>query len=149
MEDFGRALTWDDQIEKEAEFEVLPEGTYDFVVEAMERGQYNGSERMSACPMASLTLAISDPATGKKGRVFDTLYLHSKAEWRLSQFFISIGQKKKGEAFRPNWTLVPAARGKVEIFIDKYKDKSGKERESNRVSKYLPFTPASFAEGGF
>ena len=35
-EDLGKELGWDDQIENEGqEFELLPEGTYEYTVESM------------------------------------------------------------------------------------------------------------------
>ena len=52
---------------------------------------------MAPCNVANLDLLIKDK-DGKEHHVFDSLYLNSKAEWRLSQFFLCIGQKKKGEA---------------------------------------------------
>ncbi len=144
------ALDWGSEISKESEFELLPEGTYDFTVTAVERARYAGSEKMSACPQANITLKCKDTATGKEGNVFDTLYLHQKSEWKLSEFFTAIGQKKKGEPLKMNWNLVPGSTGKVEITVNKYKNKDGQERENNRVGKYLPkesskaFVPGQF-----
>ena len=46
-------LAWDAEISKEAEFELLPAGTYDFTVENFERGRYAGSDKMKPCPTAS------------------------------------------------------------------------------------------------
>ena len=93
---------------------------------------------MSKCYKADLTLKVTDPESGKSGSVFDTLYLNSKAEWRLSQFFISIGQKKHGEPLVMDWNKVVGAKGKLELTINKYTStKDGTERTNNRVSKYL------------
>lgn len=149
-EELGRELSWDDQIEQEGqEFELLPEGTYEYVIESMERGRFAGSERMAACNSANLTLIIKNSETGNTCKVFDTLYLNSKAEWRLSQFFLSIGQKKKGEPLRPNWAAVSGSSGKVEIEVNEYTDKNGKIRKNNRVTKYLPYEPKKFKAGEF
>lgn len=150
-EDLGREIGWDEPIEQEGqEFEILPAGTYEFTVESMERGRYPGSERMAACNCANLALQIRSPKTWALCRVFDTLYLNSKAEWRLSQFFLGIGQKKKGEPLRrPNWGAVPGATGKVEIEVHTYKDKNGNDRTNNRVVKYLPYESRKFVAGEF
>lgn len=144
-----RALDWNDTITKEAEFELLPEGEYNFTVESFERGRFDGSEKMSPCPMANLTLLVSDPASGKTGKVFDSLYLNSKAEWRLSQFFTSIGQKKKGEPLVMNWNQVPGASGRLKLTVNKYTDKNGNARENNRVSSYLAKEQKAFTPGQF
>lgn len=145
----NRALDWNDTISAESEFELLPEGTYNFTVTAMERGRYDGSEKMSACPIANLTLAVSDPASGKSGTVLESLYLNAKAEWRLSQFFTAIGQKKKGEPLAMNWNAVPGSTGRLELSINKYTDKNGNQKENNRVDKYLPAEGKTFVPGQF
>lgn len=148
MADFGNALDWNDEISQESEFELLPAGEYTFTVESLERGRFDGSEKMSACPMANITLLVSDPVSGKSGKVFDSLYLNSKAEWKLSQFFVAIGQKKKGEPLRMNWTQVPGSTGRLELSVNKY-SKNGEERTNNRVSRYMPKEQATFTPGQF
>lgn len=149
MEDRGQEIGWDGRIEKEgADFEPVPAGTYTFVVHTMDRGRFAGSERMAPCNMANLDLIITD-RDGNERHVFDTLYLNTKAEWRISQFFLCIGQKKKGEPLRPNWNEVVGSSGKAEIIVNSYKDKDGNPRKNNRVDKYLPYEPKKFTPGSF
>ena len=144
------ALDWNSTIEKESEFELLPEGTYDFTVAQMERGYFDGSDKMSACPVANLTLEVRDPVNGQSGKVFESLYLHAKSEWRLSQFFTAIGQKKKGEPLVPNWNLVPGSKGRLELSINEYTNKkTGEKRKNNRVSRFLPAEQKKFVPGQF
>ena len=149
MAELGSAFAWDDEIVKDDEFELWPEGEYDFEVKVFSRGYFDGSDKMSACPKADLTLEILDPATGRKGQILDSLFLNSKAEWRLSQFFTSIGQKKKGEPLRMNWNTVFGSKGRLKLVVNKYVDKNGNTKENNRVGSYLPkeqkvFTPGQF-----
>lgn len=150
MSDIGRELSWDDQIENEGtDFEPLPAGTYAFTVNSMERGRFPGSEKMAACNMANLDLIVKD-GEGNERHLFDSLYLNSKAEWRLSQFFMAIGQKKKGEPLRPNWSAVTGSSGKVEIYINEYTDKkTGQTKRNNKVDKYLPPEAVSYKAGDF
>lgn len=131
------ALDWDSEITKDDEFELLPAGTYSFKVESLERARFAGSEKMSACNQANLTLILTG-ADGKQHKVFDSLFLHSKAEWRLSQFFTAIGQKKKGEPLKMNWNMVPGSTGRLELTVNKFTKKDGTPGENNRVGKYLP-----------
>lgn len=147
--DLGSALDWNSEISQESEFELLPAGTYDFTVEDMQRGEFPGSQKMSRCYKADLTLRVSNPETGKSGKVYDTLYLNSKAEWKLSQFFISIGQKKHGEALKMNWGTVIGSSGKLELTVNKYRSsQTGEERENNKVGKYLePAAERTWAPG--
>lgn len=46
----GRELGWDDEIEKGADYVLLPEGEYDFTIESFERGRFEGSDKAPACP---------------------------------------------------------------------------------------------------
>ncbi|WP_041137869.1 hypothetical protein [Beduini massiliensis] len=132
-----RELNWDDQIVQEGnEFIVIPAGIYDFKVIKFERSRFNGSDKMPACNQAVLQLEVN--STLGKTILLEKLFLHSKSEWKLSEFFTCIGQKKKGEPLKMNWTLVPGAVGRAEIEINKYKDKNGNERTNNKVKKYLP-----------
>lgn len=103
---------------------------------------------MCACNTAELELVILDHE-GKERHVFDSLKLNSKMEWMLSQFFLCIGQKKKGEALRPNWNAVVGSRGRVELVINEYKDKNGNAKKNNRVGKYLAPEPKTFKAGVF
>ena len=97
-----RELSWDDAIEKEGgDFIVLPAGTYPFRVTKFTRGRFAGSDKMPACPKAELELTIFSQEHGEV-TIFESLLLHTKTEWKLSEFFISIGQKRKGEKVQMN-----------------------------------------------
>lgn len=140
--EYNGALGWDDTITKDDEYVLLPEGKYMFCVTAIERARFEGSEKMSACPVANITMTVMNETTGEQGQIKDSLFLHTKAEWRLSQFFASIGLKKKGEPLVMNWNAVPGASGHCEIYINKYRTKDGKDGENNKVKTYLPADPA-------
>ncbi len=145
----NREIGWDEEISEERQdYEPLPPGVYTFKVHSMERARFAGSEKMGPCNMASLDLVVED-AEGKERHVFDSLYLHKKAEWKLSQFFLCIGQKKTGVPLTPNWNEVPCSQGKVELIINSYTDKNGNPKKNNRVSKYLPYEPKKFTAGSF
>lgn len=144
----NQALDWDDEISAENEFELLPEGEYKFRIEALERGRFNGSAKMAACPQANLTIAVTKE-NGKEAKVFDTLYLNTKAEWKLSQFFVAIGQKKKGEPLTMNWGKVPGSTGKLKLVINEYTDKNGNARQNNKIDRYLEPENKAFTPGHF
>ena len=152
MSEENREMGWDDEITKESEFELVPAGTYDFRIDAMERGRYTPSETstMSACNMATLHVVVKNPETGNDVTILDPLYLNTKAEWRLSEFFRSIGQKKHGEPLRPNWNAVPGSTGKCEIEVNTYKSKkTGNDVTNNKIKKYLDYEPKKWTPGGF
>ena len=132
-----RELQWDDVIEKEgSEFVTLPEGDYTFMVESFERGRFTPKEgnKLPACNMAILKLKIDTP----EGTAYinHQLYLHSRMESRLSEFFAAIGQKKKGEALKMNWNIVPGSTGRAHITLDA--DKADPNKKYNHVKNFYP-----------
>ena len=130
-----RELGWDDEIQRDGSpFQVLPEGDYLFSVTKFERARHNGSEKIPPCNKAVLTLALR----GKEGSgdVQANLFLHSKFEWKLCQFFTAIGQRRHGEAVRMNWGAVTGSSGYCHVGVRKWTDRDGKERESNEVTEF-------------
>lgn len=104
------AMGWDDEITQESEFILLDKGEYPFKVEKLEKEYFNGSEKMAACPMAVLHLNVDNQVT-----VQTRLFLNKKTEWKLSQFFTSIGLKKKGEPLVMNWNAVYGTSGRLKL----------------------------------
>ncbi len=62
MSEIERELGWNDTIMKDAdEYVILPAGDYDFVVESLERGRHEGSEKLPPCNKAILNLRVYTP----------------------------------------------------------------------------------------
>lgn len=131
-----RMFDWNDVIENDGTFTLLPEGVYPFTVVKFERGEHAGSDRIPPCKKAVLTIELDGGALGTT-EITENLFLHSKQEWKLCQFFTAIGQRKKGEQMRMNWQAVPGAKGWAEVVVNKYKNRDGEDRQNNRVGKYL------------
>lgn len=137
-QNYEGALSWDSTIEKESNFVLLEPGEYTFTVKGMTRGQYTPGPHAKiseACPMAELELDVTD-SKGQTATVKENLILHTSLEWKISQFFISIGQKVKGQPFVPNWGAVIGTTGRGEFDTRKYTSK-GEEREANQVKNFL------------
>lgn len=135
--EIDRELNWDDQIENDGqEFVLLPEGNYDFEVITFERGRFNGSEKIPACNQATLTLKLV-ATNGQSATVKSNLLLHSKVEWKLCEFFTSIGQRKKGEKVSMNWNAVIGSRGRCEVTIRNWKKDDGTPMQNNEIKKFL------------
>lgn len=146
MSDFERELNWDDEISNESEFVVLPAGDYDFEIMNFERSRSKGSESIPASNMAIIDVKITD---GKQSAtVKDYLVLHSKLEWKLSQFFRAIGQKKQGESVRMNWSKVIGSKGRCKVTVEKYRNDKGEEKESNKIAKYYDYTASPSVQSG-
>lgn len=145
-------IGWDDEISNDGSgFILLPEGDYDFTVTKFERDRYPGSAKIPPCPKAVLVLNVSTPE-GEANIKYD-LIMSRVVEWKLSEFFRGIGQKKHGEAFTPNWNAVVGETGRCHVTIREYTNKQGDVRKTNDVSKFYDkqpaAAPAAFTPGRF
>ena len=130
-----RELGWDDEISRESDFTIIPEGDYDFTVTGFERGRHDGSEKLPPCNMAIVSLAVALP-DGSTMTLKHRLFLHSRCEGLLSAFFTGIGLKRKGEPLRMNWNAVPGAHGRCKITVRSWKGKNGEDMQSNDIKKF-------------
>lgn len=131
-----RELGWEEEIEKDSEFVLLPEGDYPFKVESFERGRSKGSEKLPPCNMAILKIRVNAP-NGQSTLITHNLILHTKMEGMLSAFFAGIGQKKKGEKAKMNWGMVPGSTGTCKLGIKTYND-----NQYNEIKKFYPKDPS-------
>lgn len=145
MSDMNEVLDWNDEIENDGEYVLLPEGDYDFVVKSFERGRFEGSEKLPACNRAELTLAML--TNSGEVEVAYNLLLCKKMEWKLSEFFIGIGQKKKGEKISMNWNAAVGARGRCQL--GHRADKNDPSKKYNDVKKIYPKEGKGFTAGKF
>jgi hypothetical protein len=152
MADIERELGWDDEIENDSSFTLFPEGDYPFTVVSLERGRFAGSDKMPPCPMAMITIEIDGGrALGKQNQTVN-LMLHTKTEWKLCEFFRSIGLRQHGEKISMPWNKVVGASGGCHISqVPGYKDPT---KTYNQVDKFLDPVETSgsdlpFTEGKF
>lgn len=133
-----RPLDWDDEITKDEQIIILPDGDYNFVINGIERGQYNGSDKIPPCKMVTVTFGI-DNAMGNV-TVQERYYLVASQEWKLSQLFTGVGLKKKNEPLRMNWNALPGKVGKCKIGHRTYNG-----NEYNQVQRIHPATASGSA----
>ncbi len=151
--DLGREFGWDDTIEHDSTFELVPAGDYWFTVTGFSRGRHNGSEKLPPCPKAELKLELTDGQ--HKTTLTHNLFLHSITEGMLCSFFAAIGQRKHGEQLRMNWQKVVGARGRCKVTVRQWTSRSGNENESNDIAKFYEYDAAQMAvptaqpQGGF
>ena len=101
-----RAMDWEDTIENESNFRIIPEGDYSFTVSKLTRARYNGGAKIGPCPRAILDLDVVTPEGVVT--VQHNLLLHTRCEgaYRHPQMEKRKGQPrtriKRGNAlFRP------------------------------------------------
>lgn len=130
--DMGQSFGWDGEIDAvENEFELMEPGEYWATVENVERQQFNGSDKMCACPIAKVNVRLDN------GRVLsDRLFLNSKSAWKITQFFVSIGMRAvdapKEQKLKMDWVGAVGRRCKIKVGTHEYKDKT-----YNEISEWM------------
>jgi hypothetical protein len=143
-----RELGWDDQIENDgSDFIILPGGDYDFEVIAFERARHNGSDKLPACNKAVVHVKIEAPEGTTTLK--NNLFLHTKTEGLLCQFFTSIGQRKHGEKLQMNWNKVVGSKGRCKLIIRDWKKDDGTPMQSNEIKKFLEPAASEANKPGF
>lgn len=131
---FEREFGWDDTIQQDSTFILLPVGLYEFTVKSFERQRHTPNPqnpgKLPACPKAVVSIEIETHQG--KAELKHNLFLHSSTEGMLSSFFGSIGQKRKGEPLKMNWNTIIGARGVCKVGVRKYND-----NEYNEVKAML------------
>ena len=130
-------LDYEGQITDESSgFTLLPDGDYDFTIKKVTRNRYEGSDKMPACNSVSVELTVwgaEDQTT-----ITERFFLLKKFEWKLSQFFLSIGLKKHGEPLNMRWNI-EGMKGKCKVYIDTYRKSNGEDGKSNKVKKFYAY----------
>lgn len=137
----GHELGWDDEIEKESSWILLPDGDYRFTVEKFDRARHAGSDKIPPCNKAIVSFRVFD-GKGNSALITENLFLHTSMEWKLSEFFASIGMKQKGEKAQMKWGEIYGKSGVCHVRIRHYKKDGDKEGEksgrANQIDKLYP-----------
>ncbi|WP_195935766.1 hypothetical protein [Lactococcus lactis] len=150
MNDDMQILGWDDEVEEGSPFVLLPEGNYPFTITGLEKGIYekpaNRESKIPAnCPKATVTLEFTT-STGEKSTLTENFYLYKKMQWKINQFFTSIGAPKNPEGkVKMNWGTVLGAKGAASLVVNDYTDRSGNPAQNNRIKDFLEPTQQATA----
>lgn len=146
-------LGWDDEVEEGSPFVLLPAGNYPFTVTNVERGIYEppagrDSKIPNNCPKAVVTCQFTTE-TGETTTLTENFFLYKKMQWKINQFFTSIGAQKSADGkVKMNWGAVFGATGNAKVIINSYKDtKTGEDRQNNRIDTFNEPTQQAAATG--
>lgn len=141
MADLGVAFDWDDNAQvTDNQFELLPEGEYDYEVVGFKRERFGGSQKMNACPVAVLQLRCTNAEA--QGTGFCRLFLNSKVLWRITSFFKSCGLIPAGTPEGTSFPMslfeqVVGCTGKVKVTVTK-SESNGRTYENNEFQFVVP-----------
>lgn len=134
----NEVIGWGDSfIAEENEFTLISPGNYPFTVKGMERKIYDGNGKIpNGTPYAEVKCEVTGPEGTTS--IIERLYLLRRMQWKLTQFFQSIGQPVVvGQPFQPNWGTVVGAKGTAEVEVNEYNDKNGNPQKNNRIKNFL------------
>ena len=143
-----RELDWDDEIENTQSFTDIPDGEYNFVVDHFERAKVGGDGKYAGKNMAVIFCDVLGP-DNTNVTIRTNLIMHSKFQWKLSQFFISIGLMKdeEGERLRMPWTQIGGCRGRCKVeHKPNYNDATKTHLE---ITEFLKPGAKTWAKGKF
>ena len=146
----NQVFGWDDvgYVAEDSFSDFLPEGEYAFEVRDVKFDRYNKQNPASSipdnCPMAVVQVYCTNDKA--KGTVFERLYLYSGGLGRISTFFKSVGlipadmsaDEPMPASFKQMFDRSVTTTGRCKLTVRKYKDKDGKEQQSNNVRFHMP-----------
>lgn len=135
-------------IEQESQFVDIPVGDYEGIIDHYELGtcdwdneNYNGKKM--------LTIYINVDAGGQEVQLRDNIVLVKNMEWKLSQFFLGTGQKKKGEPLQNLGRAIQEMPG-LRVKFSYVEDKKRKRQDGTpykNIGKYHEKKPAATGAG--
>lgn len=104
---------------EEQEYVLLEPGEYQFTIDSVDYGDYNGSSKIPPCGMVIVNLHVDTD----KGRAFLTnrFYVCKECSGLIAAFFKSVGDLKDGQrTFVPDWDKLPGKTGLVKTTQREY-----------------------------
>ena len=133
------AMGWDDEIEGGSGemFTLLAEGNYWFRVKKVEKGWFDGSEKMCAAPKAIVTFEVGDCVNTIELK--ENFILHENLRWKIANLYASIGLiSQKGEKIKMNWGAVPNRTGICKISVREYTGNDNQKHKVNSIQNFYP-----------
>lgn len=117
MADSKYTMTFDIE---EQEYVLLAPGEYEFTVDSVDFGDFNGSDKIPACGKVTVNIHVDTD----KGKAFlnNNFYVCKEAAGLIAAFFKCIGMIKEGQkTFSPDWDHIKGKKGIVKTSQREYK----------------------------
>ena len=121
MADSKYTMTFDIE---EQEYVLLAPGEYEFTVDSVDFGDFNGSDKIPACGKVTVNIHVDTD----KGKAFlnNNFYVCKEAAGMIAAFFKCIGLIKEGQkTFSPDWDHIKGKKGIVKTSQREYKGNIG------------------------
>lgn len=128
MADSKYTMTFDIE---EQEYVLLAPGEYEFTVDSVDFGDFNGSDKLPACGKVTVNMHVDTD----KGKAFlsNNFYVCKEAAGMIAAFFKCIGMIKEGQkTFSPDWDHIKGKKGIVKTSQRYYK-----ENMYNQVDRFI------------
>lgn len=135
----GYELDWDSPIDQdEQQYQVLPEGDYDFIVDHVDKTYVgDNSEKYAGAKMATVYMNVQ-AGNGEEVSVRENFILHSNFAWKIGGLLVCVGLKKKGEPISGNyWSKLPGTRGRCKV-VQNASKKNPEQKFNNIQTFYAP-----------
>ena len=104
---------------EEQEYVLLEPGEYEFTVDSVEYGDYNGSSKIPPCGKVTVSIHV-DTELGK-AYLSNNFYICRECAGLIAAFFKSIGILKEGQKkFTPDWESIKGRTGLVKTSQREY-----------------------------
>jgi len=136
--DMDEILDYDGVIENDGEgFATLPDNDeVTFTVTEVEKGRSKDGTK----PQVRLKMMCESVAGHGRTTIIDYITLTKKSEWKLCEFFLALGMRRRGERLRMNWDII-GYTGRATVSLEKFTGRDGDERFNNKIKRYLEPLP--------
>ncbi len=133
-ENEDEVLDFDSEIENDGEaFTTLPDGDeVEYSILGVERGRTKDGSK----PQVRVKLSAQSLNGHGRTTITDFITLTRKSEWKLCEFFSSLGLRKHSERLQMRWDI-EGLRGRATVSVDEYVGRDGDKRTSNKIKRYL------------
>jgi len=141
-------MDWNTEIDPTAdrpERALLPEGPVRFAVLKLKRTRKEFGKFGTINVAEIKLLVIGMSGEGQDAEITINLGLHADLQWKITEFFTSIGQRQHGDSgkFVPNWAKVEDSEGYA---MNKHREITSKKGEKYKVNDLAKFCTKEEAE---